>query len=254
MEEVFISNINGLTEKVYKNRGAITKREVLIRDMLIFCEIYDNNRIKIVANYQNHKLHGGVQIFKDGLLEISGQYVIGEKQGMFFYFENNVLIYSQTYERNIRNGLGFAYHTNGMLKSYGRFVNDVKTGIWKNFNERGDMMPNYVHNETFPAQNLQYAETMVSHQASYRNNDSSVYSSSPSSSYGSSSMGPSSSSYGSSSSPSSSYGSSSMGPSSSSSYGSSSSPSSSYGSSSMGPSSSSYGSSSSPSSSYGSSE
>lgn len=52
--------------------------------------VFNNNKISLIENYKNGKLHGKYeQYFENGSLQISGEYREGEPVGKFYEFKEN---------------------------------------------------------------------------------------------------------------------------------------------------------------------
>jgi len=56
------------------------------------------------------------------------------------YFENGIKNSATYYINGVREGHSIVYHPNGAVYYYGEYKNDQKSGLWKTFNEKGELI------------------------------------------------------------------------------------------------------------------
>ena len=57
----------------------------------------------------------------------------------FFYSENGVELSMTEYSHGKKNGDSFVRYPNGMMRYYGHYENDVQTGVWITYDEKGNV-------------------------------------------------------------------------------------------------------------------
>jgi antitoxin component YwqK of YwqJK toxin-antitoxin module len=90
--------------------------------------------------------------FKDGIyteyypgkkrIKFQGERDADEKRhGKWTYYSETGEVLSTThYEHGIKHGISFAKYPNGTLHYIGEYVNDKEVGIWKMYDEKGELL------------------------------------------------------------------------------------------------------------------
>ena len=79
--------------------------------------------------------------YKDGSIEMTGDYIGGLKNGLWTSFYPNGKRWSECiYKEGIKNGPVSAWYDNGQKRYQGYFTKDVESGNWKFWDEKGNVL------------------------------------------------------------------------------------------------------------------
>ena len=103
---------------------------------------YDSGELRWKRNFKNGELHGSWKTyFKNGRLGIVSNWENGTElnQTKFTYYENGQLKGRAEFKGDDFNGLREEYHENSQLKQTGSYQDGKPTGLWKLFDEEGNL-------------------------------------------------------------------------------------------------------------------
>lgn len=101
----------------------------------------------LTEEYQNGILNGVSRTyFLTGNLSEETHYINGTKQGLWQkFYANNMLEAKANYLDDQFDGEGIFYYSNGIIKEQGSFKSGIKIGIWKIFDDEGNLISEDEH-------------------------------------------------------------------------------------------------------------
>ena len=100
---------------------------------------YKNGQAKSIENFKNGKLNGEFkEFFEDGNLSQIATFKNGDMKNIKVFYENGNL----KFEQNLKNRKGKyrGYYPNGQLESEGEVFQGDEIGLWKYYNEEGNLL------------------------------------------------------------------------------------------------------------------
>lgn len=102
-----------------------------------------SGQLRLVEDNENGKVHGWSRIYNpnNGVLAEETQYVNGRPEGQCRKFsDTGVLLMECQYHNGLLDGPSKSYYPSTALKEEGQYVKGEKAGIWKTYNEDGDVI------------------------------------------------------------------------------------------------------------------
>mgnify|MGYP002780795241 CR=1 FL=1 len=128
LEKSYFKNgkLEGKSISFFEN-GLIQIESEFFQDMINgeFIEYYNNGQIRCKLKYKNNKLIEIIEVFDSSGNKLS--------PGLF----------------NDGNGLVNIYYPNGAIYKQGHFKNGLKSGYWKFYNEKGDLLDSTLYEEGY---------------------------------------------------------------------------------------------------------
>lgn len=105
---------------------------------------HKNGALWSKAFYENDTIKGlYTNYYDNGILELEGQIIDGEKTGKWTYFyENGNMISTVDYIDGRENGLTTIYYENGNINSKGKLIDNIKEGYWETYFDSGVLANN----------------------------------------------------------------------------------------------------------------
>ena len=100
---------------------------------------YKNGQVKSIENFKNGKLNGEFkEFFENGSLFQVGTFKNGDMKNIKVFYENGNL----KFEQNLKNRKGKyrGYYPNGKLEVEGEVFQGDEIGLWKYYNEEGNLL------------------------------------------------------------------------------------------------------------------
>ena len=100
---------------------------------------YKNGQVKSIENFKNGKLNGEFkEFFEDGNLSQIATFKNGDMKNIKVFYENGKL----KFEQNLKNRKGKyrGYYPNGKLEVEGEVFQGDEIGLWKYYNEEGNLL------------------------------------------------------------------------------------------------------------------
>ena len=100
---------------------------------------YKNGQVKSIENFKNGKLNGEFkEFFENGSLFQIGTFKNGDMKNIKVFYENGNL----KFEQNLKNRKGKyrGYYPNGKLEVEGEVFQGDEIGLWKYYNEEGNLL------------------------------------------------------------------------------------------------------------------
>ena len=100
---------------------------------------YKNGQVKSIENFKNGKLNGEFkEFFEDGKLFQIATFKNGDMKNIKVFYENGKL----KFEQNLKNRKGKyrGYYPNGKLEVEGEVFQGDEIGLWKYYNEEGNLL------------------------------------------------------------------------------------------------------------------
>ena len=128
----------------YNENGAIRERVTYKNNLRHGAHetFYDSGELRWKRNFKNGELHGSWKTyFKNGRLGIVSNWENGTElnQTKFTYYENGQLKGRAEFKGDDFNGLREEFHENSQLKQTGSYQDGKPTGLWKLFDEEGNL-------------------------------------------------------------------------------------------------------------------
>lgn len=96
----------------------------------------EEDLVEIMPNMYREYFPGKKQIKIMGPLDNEGR-----RHGAWESFYENGKKNSATYYiHGVKNGHSIVYHPNGNVYYYGEYLNDEKVGVWRTYNEKGELI------------------------------------------------------------------------------------------------------------------
>ena len=100
---------------------------------------YKDGQVKSIENFKNGKLKGEFkEFFENGSLFQIGTFKNGDMKNIKVFYENGNL----KFEQNLKNRKGKyrGYYPNGKLEIEGEVFQGDEIGLWKYYNEEGNLL------------------------------------------------------------------------------------------------------------------
>ena len=100
---------------------------------------YKDGQVKSIENFKNGKLNGEFkEFFENGSLFQIGTFKNGDMKNIKVFYENGKL----KFEQNLKNRKGKyrGYYPNGKLEVEGEVFQGDEIGLWKYYNEEGNLL------------------------------------------------------------------------------------------------------------------
>ena len=109
---------------------------------------YKNRQIKSIENFKNGKLNGEFkEFFEDGNLSQIATFKNGDMKNIKVFYENGKLKFEQNLKD--RKGKYRGYYPNGMLEIEGEVFQGDEIGLWKYYNEEGNLLKTEYKSQKF---------------------------------------------------------------------------------------------------------
>ena len=100
---------------------------------------YKNGQVKSIENFKNGKLNGEFkEFFENGSLFQVGTFKNGDMKNIKVFYENGNLKFEQNLKD--RKGKYRGYYPNGKLEVEGEVFQGDEIGLWKYYNEEGNLL------------------------------------------------------------------------------------------------------------------
>ena len=100
---------------------------------------YKNGQVKSIENFKNGKLNGEFkEFFENGSLFQIGTFKNGDMKNIKVFYENGNLKFEQNLKD--RKGKYRGYYPNGILEVEGEVFQGDEIGLWKYYNEEGNLL------------------------------------------------------------------------------------------------------------------
>ena len=100
---------------------------------------YKNGQVKSIENFKNGKLNGEFkEFFEDGKLFQIATFKNGDMKNIKVFYENGNLKFEQKLKD--RKGKYRGYYPNGILEVEGEVFQGDEIGLWKYYNEEGNLL------------------------------------------------------------------------------------------------------------------
>ena len=109
---------------------------------------YKNGQVKSIENFKNGKLNGKFkEFFENGSLFQIGTFKNGDMKNIKVFYENENL----KFEQNLKNRKGKyrGYYPNGKLEVEGEVFQGDEIGLWKYYNEEGNLLKTEYKSQKF---------------------------------------------------------------------------------------------------------
>ena len=109
---------------------------------------YKNGQVKSIENFKNGKLNGEFkEFFENGSLFQIGTFKNGDMKNIKVFYENGNLKFEQNLKD--RKGKYRGYYPNGMLEAEGEVFQGDEIGLWKYYNEEGNLLKTEYKSQKF---------------------------------------------------------------------------------------------------------
>ena len=109
---------------------------------------YKNGQVKSIENFKNGKLNGEFkEFFENGSLFQIGTFKNGDMKNIKVFYENGNLKFEQNLKD--RKGKYRGYYPNGMLEVEGEVFQGDEIGLWKYYNEEGNLLKTEYKSQKF---------------------------------------------------------------------------------------------------------
>ena len=100
---------------------------------------YKDGQVKSIENFKNGKLNGEFkEFFENGSLFQIGTFKNGDMKNIKVFYENGNLKFEQKLKD--RKGKYRGYYPNGILEVEGEVFQGDEIGLWKYYNEEGNLL------------------------------------------------------------------------------------------------------------------
>lgn len=109
---------------------------------------YKSGQVKSIENFKNGKLNGEFkEFFENGSLFQIGTFKNGDMKNIKVFYENGKL----KFEQNLKNRKGKyrGYYPNGKLEVEGEVFQGDEIGLWKYYNEEGNLLKTEYKSQKF---------------------------------------------------------------------------------------------------------
>lgn len=103
---------------------------------------YPNGSPKVVGVYKDELKIAEIKYYENGKKELEGFYNEKlERNGKWIYWFENGKIWSECeYKNGIKEGKSTVFFENGQKRYEGNYKNDSTIGVWKFWNEKGELV------------------------------------------------------------------------------------------------------------------
>ena len=109
---------------------------------------YKNGQVKSIENFKNGKLNGEFkEFFENGSLFQIGTFKNGDMKNIKVFYENGNLKFEQKLKD--RKGKYRGYYPNGILEVEGEVFQGDEIGLWKYYNEEGNLLKTEYKSQKF---------------------------------------------------------------------------------------------------------
>lgn len=109
---------------------------------------YKNGQVKSIENFKNGKLNGEFkEFFENGSLFQIGTFKNGDMKNIKVFYENGNLKFEQNLKD--RKGKYRGYYPNGKLEVEGEVFQGDEIGLWKYYNEEGNLLKTEYKSQKF---------------------------------------------------------------------------------------------------------
>ena len=109
---------------------------------------YKSGQVKSIENFKNGKLNGEFkEFFENGSLFQIGTFKNGDMKNIKVFYENGKLKFEQNLKD--RKGKYRGYYPNGMLEVEGEVFQGDEIGLWKYYNEEGNLLKTEYKSQKF---------------------------------------------------------------------------------------------------------
>ena len=109
---------------------------------------YKSGQVKSIENFKNGKLNGEFkEFFENGSLFQIGTFKNGDMKNIKVFYENGNLKFEQNLKD--RKGKYRGYYPNGMLEVEGEVFQGDEIGLWKYYNEEGNLLKTEYKSQKF---------------------------------------------------------------------------------------------------------
>ena len=109
---------------------------------------YKDGQVKSIENFKNGKLNGEFkEFFENGSLFQIGTFKNGDMKNIKVFYENGNLKFEQNLKD--RKGKYRGYYPNGMLEVEGEVFQGDEIGLWKYYNEEGNLLKTEYKSQKF---------------------------------------------------------------------------------------------------------
>ena len=109
---------------------------------------YKDGQVKSIENFKNGKLNGEFkEFFENGSLFQVGTFKNGDMKNIKVFYENGNLKFEQNLKD--RKGKYRGYYPNGKLEAEGEVFQGDEIGLWKYYNEEGNLLKTEYKNQKF---------------------------------------------------------------------------------------------------------
>ena len=109
---------------------------------------YKNGQVKSIENFKNGKLNGEFkEFFENGSFFQIGTFKNGDMENVKAFYENGNLKFKQNLKD--RKGKYRGYYPNGMLEAEGEVFQGDEIGLWKYYNEEGNLLKTEYKSQKF---------------------------------------------------------------------------------------------------------
>ena len=110
-----------------RNESEQSKKEIQQKENSSLVEIKDNVFTEYYPGRKKVKFRGE-------------QDENGQRHGKWtFYNEQGLELSSTHYEHGVKHGISVVKYPNGQIHYFGEYVNDKQTGVWKTFDQKGQL-------------------------------------------------------------------------------------------------------------------
>ena len=109
---------------------------------------YKSGQVKSIENFKNGKLNGEFkEFFENGSLFQIGTFKNGDMKNIKVFYENGNLKFEQNLKD--RKGKYRGYYPNGILEVEGEVFQGDEIGLWKYYNEEGNLLKTEYKSQKF---------------------------------------------------------------------------------------------------------
>ena len=109
---------------------------------------YKDGQVKSIENFKNGKLNGEFkEFFENGSLFQIGTFKNGDMKNIKVFYENGNLKFEQKLKD--RKGKYRGYYPNGILEVEGEVFQGDEIGLWKYYNEEGNLLKTEYKSQKF---------------------------------------------------------------------------------------------------------
>lgn len=100
---------------------------------------HENGKLKAILVYVPNSEKVKAELYDlEGSLFSKGNYNGKEKDSIWTYFNNKVIVARESYQKGLKNGKSFAYYSDGKTADETEWLNGKLNGIWREFYPSGN--------------------------------------------------------------------------------------------------------------------